>query len=155
MIYLPESPEIFCLDNLKSNMETIELEYVKIHYAQPIVYLAFKEDAAIGFPEVRELTFYAEKLSGHKPYVVFSDCRVNMDVTREGRRLAAKAKEAPLHKGSAVLVKNTAYQLAANLFSEFDKPEFPYRVFTDKQKALDWLLQLPLSCQLTFNEVNI
>jgi hypothetical protein len=67
-----------------------------------------------------------------------------MDVTHEGRRLAMNTKEAPFHGGTAVLVKNGLYQYAVTLFSKFDKPEFPYRVFTDEQKALDWLLQLPL-----------
>ncbi|HWY97960.1 MAG TPA: hypothetical protein VNY36_02635, partial [Bacteroidia bacterium] len=86
----------------------------------------------------------SEKLSGGNPYVILSDARVNIDVTHEGRRLAGNAKAAPLHRGTAVLVKNTFYQVAANLFSKFDKPGYPYGVFTDEQEALNWLLQIPI-----------
>ena len=125
-------------------MNEIELEYVKIFYKEPIVYMTFKEDAELGVPEMHELIDYAEKLSGKKPYVIFSDVRVNMDVTHEGRRLVANAQVAPFHKGTAVLVKNTLYLYAVNLFAKFNKPAYPYQVFTDKQKALDWLMQLPL-----------
>ena len=123
----------------------MELEYVKIYYKAPIIHMIFKEGAELGIPEIRELTTHAEVLSGKKPYVILSDVRVTMDVTHEGRRLAANAKETPLHRGSAVLVKNALYQYAVTLFSKFDKPEFPYRVFIDEQKALNWLLQLPLT----------
>jgi hypothetical protein len=90
-------------------MEGIELEYVKIFYKAPIIHLVFKEGTELGIPEVLELTTCAEKLSGGKPYVILSDVRVNMDVTHEGRRLAARSEEAPLHKASAVLVKKIPF----------------------------------------------
>ena len=124
-------------------MEKIELEYVKIFYKAPVVHLIFKQGAELGMPEIRELITYAEMLSKKTPYFTLSDARVTMDVTHEGRRLAAKAS--PHHRGTAVLVKNSLYEYAATLFSKFDKPNFPYRVFTDEKEATDWLLQLPLN----------
>jgi|ERR1700722_5120428 len=120
----------------------MELEYVKMCYKAPIIHMTFSDGAELGIPEIRDLITYSETLSEKKPYVILSDVRVTMDVTHEGKRLAAKAS--PLHRGTAVLVKNTLYQYAVTLFSKFDKPEFPYRVFTDEQEALNWLLQLPL-----------
>jgi hypothetical protein len=122
----------------------MELEFVKIFHKAPIIHMIFKDGAELGIPEILELNAHAEKLCDKKPYVVLTDVRVNLDVTHEGRRLAANAKACPFQRGTAVLVKNTVYQYAATLFSKFDKPEFPYRVFTDEQEALNWLLQLPL-----------
>jgi hypothetical protein len=126
-------------------MEEIELEYVTIIYKAPVIHMIFNEGAELGVPEIRELIANAELLSEKKPYVVLSDATLKMDVTYEGRRLATKTKEAPFHRGTAVLVKNVFYQYAATLFSKFDKPEFPYRVFTNEQDAIKWLLQLPLT----------
>lgn len=123
--------------------ETV-LSYVTIRYDAPIIYLTFKEGSELGFPEIKELTFYAEKLSNKKNYVVFSDVREIVTVTPEGKKHALENKHAPFHKGAAVLVKNTAYSLAANLFIGLSQPEFPYKVFTDEQKAKEWLLTLPL-----------
>ncbi len=125
-------------------MEEMELAYVRIHYKAPIIHMVFKEGAELGVPEILELIACAEKLSEMKPYLILSDARVTMDVTHEGRRIVANEKTAPLHKGTAVLVKNAFYQYAAILFSKFDKPRFPYRVFINEQEARNWLLKLPL-----------
>jgi hypothetical protein len=125
-------------------MTEVELSYVSIHYDEPVIFLVFKDGVEIGFPEVREMTFYCEQLSGKKPYLVLSDARVNINVTPEGRKLAADPREAPLCKGSAVLVKNIMYEMAVNFFQIFNKPPFPYRSFTDKKKALEWLYSLEL-----------
>jgi hypothetical protein len=121
----------------------IELQYVILRYKDPIVYLSFKEDAELGFPEIRELTACAEELSNKKPYFILSDVRVNVSVTPEGRRISADPREAPLCMGTALLVKSSMLRLAVNFFSE--KPRYPFRAFTSKQKAVDWLLKLPLS----------
>jgi len=121
-------------------MEGTELEYAFIYYEKPIVYFSFKENVEIGALEIRELIKQAEKLSGHTLYFTFSDATKSMNVTYEGRRVSADSNEAPLHRGNAVLVKNGRYKIAANFFSNFDKPLFPFRAFTDKQEAIDWLL---------------
>lgn len=125
-------------------LHKIDLEYVTIYYEEPVVYLNFKEGAELGFPQIRELTSHAESLSGNKPYFVFSDVRLPVSVTPEGRRVAADVKEAPLHRGSAVLVSNEMFKLAINFFNGLKKPSFPYRAFTDKQEALEWLLKLAM-----------
>ena len=129
----------------QSTSTEVELFYVTMRYERPIVHLVFKKDVELGFPEMRELTSYAEKLSDNKPYLVFSDVRANVKVTSEGRRVAADIKEAPLHRGNAVLVNSNMLKQAINFFSDFKKPVFPYRAFTDKQKAIDWLLELPVT----------
>jgi hypothetical protein len=123
-------------------LEGIELEYAFIYYEKPIIYFSFKENIEIGAPEVRELIKQSEKLSGYTPYVTFSDVTTNMNVTYEGRRVSADMNEAPLHKGNAVLVKNGRLMIAANFFSAFNKSPFPFRAFTDKQEAIDWLLDV-------------
>ena len=138
--------------------KSIELEYVTIHYDQPIIHLVFKEGAELGFPEMRELTSYAEKLSDNRPYMVLSDVRAKVSVTPEGKRIAADIKNAPLNRGSAVLVSNNMFKIAVNFFTDFKKPVFPYKAFTDKQKAITWLLQLPLntlSCLFLFVDLPL
>jgi len=122
--------------------ESINLGYVKIHYEEPIVYFVFSDNVELGFPEIRELTASAEKLSNNRPYLSFSDARVNVNVTHEGRKFAADINEAPLHRGTAVLVKNTALKIAANFFMNFGQPKYPFRAFTDETEAIQWLLKI-------------
>ena len=120
----------------------IDLRYVRMYYEEPIVYLIFSANAELGFPEIRHITACAEELSNGKTYFAFSDARVKLNVTREGRRVSSDHREAPLCMGSAILVKNSMMQLAANFFNEFQKPRYPFRAFIDRQKAINWLLKL-------------
>jgi hypothetical protein len=126
-------------------MNEIDLPYVSITYAEPIVYFVYKEGAELGFPEIRELISSAEKLSGNKPYVTFSDVRVNMNITNEGKRYVADLKHMPLFRGTAVLVRNSFHKFAVNFLKDFSKGKYPFRAFTSKEEAIAWLSGLPLN----------
>ncbi|MES2568060.1 MAG: hypothetical protein V4565_14390 [Bacteroidota bacterium] len=126
-------------------MNLIELPYVTIHYIEPIVYFKYKEGAELGFPEVRELIALSEKLSRHKPYLTYSDVTTNLNITNEGKRVLENFDNMPLFRGSAILVKNTLYQFAADFMSYYSKPKFPFRAFTSEEKALKWLQSLSLN----------
>jgi hypothetical protein len=126
-------------------MNEIHLKYVSIHYRAPIVYFVYKEGAELGFPEIRELIAYAEKLSNKTPYVTFADARVNINITNEGKRVLKDINNMPYFRGTAALVKNNFHKFAAELLNNFDKPKYPFRAFTSKEEAIEWLLSLPLT----------
>lgn len=130
---------------MESLQKEIVLDYATLRYEEPIVYIVFKNDVELGFPETRELISCAEKLSNKKPYFVFFDARANVQVTPEGRRVAANTNEAPLHRGSAVLLNSDMLKLGLNFFNGLTTPSFPFKAFTDKQEAIDWLLKLSLT----------
>jgi hypothetical protein len=125
-------------------MIEIELSYVYISFKTPIVYYRYKEGVELGFPEIRELVQYAEKLSSGKPYVTLSDVRVDLNITEEGKRYVAKPEHMPLFRGTAVLVKNNMFKFAANFMNQFSKKDSPFKAFTDREKAVEWLKELPL-----------
>lgn len=125
-------------------MTEINLPYATITYKAPIVYFVYKEGTELGFPEIRELIACSEKLTGYKPYITFSDVRANVNVTNEGKRIVADLKNMPYFRGTAVLVKNNLYKFAIDFLYAFDKPNYPFRAFTDKKKAIAWLLTLPV-----------
>ena len=125
-------------------MDEITLSYVSVKYIEPIVYYEYFEGIELGFPEVKELIMCAEKLSGHKPYVTLADARNLVTLTNEGKRLINDMTNMPLFRGRAILVKNDIYKKVAEFVSFYNKPKYPFRAFTDKQEAIDWLLTLPL-----------
>ncbi len=127
-----------------STFEHIDLSYVTITHKSPIICFAYKEGTELGFPEIKELISYAEKLSDYKPYVTLADARVNMNITNEGKRYVANTDHMPLFRGTAVLVKNSLYQLAVNFANAFNSPKYPIRAFTSEEKAIEWLMSLPL-----------
>ncbi len=125
-------------------MKEVNLPYAAITYEEPIVYFVYKDGTELGFPEVRELISQAEKLSGNTPYVTFSDVRIDINITNEGKRILADMKNMPLFRGTAILVKNDMYKFAVNFISNFNKPSYPFRAFTKKKEAVDWLMSLSL-----------
>ncbi|HKC68094.1 MAG TPA: hypothetical protein VKG26_07675 [Bacteroidia bacterium] len=122
----------------------IDLSYASIVYVKPIVYYTYKEDAELGFPEIRELIAWAEKLSEYNSYVTFADARVNMSITNEGKRFLTNLENMPLFRGTAAWVDNSIYKHAANFLNYYNRPKYPFRAFTSKGEAINWLLSLPL-----------
>lgn len=121
------------------------LSYVTISYQEPIVYFEYKERVELGFPEIRQLVAYAEELSGNKPYVTLSDVRMDINITNEGKRYVADINNMPFFRGTAILVQNDLYKIAINFIQSLNQTRYPFRAFTDKQKAEEWLSSLPLN----------
>lgn len=125
-------------------MNQVALPYVDIRYEEPIVYFTFKNDAELGFPEIREFISIAEKLAGQKPYLTLADVRGNVNITEEGKRVINDVKNMPFFRGNAIVVKNNLYKYGANFMAYFNRRDFPFKAFTDKDEAVQWLLSLPL-----------
>ncbi len=125
-------------------MKQIVLEYAVLRWNPPIVHIEFNSEAELGLPEIHELTRTCEILSRKTPYLVLSDVRANVTVTSIGKKVAGDPSHAPLHRGTAVLVSNMLLEMAANFFSHLKKQPFPFKAFTDKEDAVEWLLQIPV-----------
>jgi hypothetical protein len=125
-------------------MEQIELGYATLSYNDPIVEIVYKAHAQLGFIEIRELIASAQKLSAGKPYLVFSDVRDGIEVTPLGKKVVSDPAESPLHRGTAVLLKSEMLVLAANFISSFKKEPYPFKAFTERKKAMQWLSTLRL-----------
>ena len=123
-------------------MVSLELPYVSVSFESPIVYYRYKEGAELGFPEMKELVAVAEKLSWSRPYFTFSDVRVKMNVTQEGRRYIADPNNMPFFRGAAVLVESSMLSFSINFLTYFKRNKYPFKAFTDKEEALAWLNSL-------------
>ncbi len=125
-------------------MSKRELPYATLEYREPIVYITFKAEGDIGFKEVWELIEVTQELAGQKPYVVLSDVRDGVNLTPQGKKTAQDPNAAPLHRGTAVVVRNSMMQVAANFFEKIRPLPYPFRAFSDMQQAEAWLKSLSL-----------
>jgi hypothetical protein len=123
-------------------MKNIALSYAEMHYEEPIIKIVFKEKAQLGFPEIRELTRNAEKLSGGKSYFTLCYVPEITNVTPLGRKVAADINEAPLNKATAVIVKHGIVERTANFFYKGKRSGSLFKVFTDHREAHEWLTKL-------------
>ena len=122
-------------------MNKIEFPYVTLEFKAPVVRLTFKEGAEMDAAEACEMIAAAERLSGSKPYLLFSDVRKHVTVTSEARKVSADKNISRFVLANAVLTNNFALKLTANFFIKVNKPHFPVKVFNDELKAYLWLMQ--------------
>lgn len=65
-----------------------------------------------------------------------SDISLLKSTKREARDYLAKNAIAA---GAAILTNSPISKMVGNLFLKFNKPEFPTKLFTDREKALAWI----------------
>jgi hypothetical protein len=126
-------------------MNEIILPNVSIKYIDPIVYCKYNEKVELGFPEIQELTLCIETLSSQKPYLIFLDVNLIVNITNEGKRMLGKYSNMPFCMGTAIFIKESRYECAHNFINNYNT-KFPIRVFNSEQEAVEWLLSLPLDC---------
>lgn len=74
-----------------------------------------------------------------KSYPMLSDSRKVLNFEKEARKfLALNDNVANLNAG-AILIENQLQKILGNFFLLINKPGVPARLFTEKEKALDWL----------------
>ncbi len=122
----------------------VDLLYATLTYDDPVVIIVYKEDTELGFPEIRQLITECERLSGGKPYVTLSDVRIPVSITEQGKRYVANPDNMKLFRGTAVVVKNKMFSIAANFMNYFNHQPYPFKAFTNTAEALKWLKTLPL-----------
>lgn len=123
-------------------MKNIALPYAEMHYEEPIIKIVFKEEAQLGFLEMRELAKTAEKLSEGRSYFTLCYVPEIANVTPLGRKVAADIAEAPLNKATAVIVKQEIVGSTSSNFYPEKKSRSLLKVFTDTEKAYQWLTKL-------------
>jgi hypothetical protein len=112
---------------------------VNIYYGDPVVHVVFNEDMELGFSQIREIIGRAEKLSRLRPHVILAEIQADVSITQAGRRIILRSEEAPFNKGTAVVIKKEVYPLAVAFLNFTPNLEYPFRIFSDKEKAIRWL----------------
>jgi hypothetical protein len=104
-----------------------------------IVYVFFKENCVLNVElQLRMLAAYKE-ITGDKmtPFLFLADKGVTL--TKEARDNAITIESISPCAASAVVVTNLAYKLIASFYMQFNKPLRPYKVFSNKGEAAEWL----------------
>lgn len=105
-----------------------------------IVHVFFKPGTEITVAlQERMLIIYHEVAEGKKRPFIF-EAAEHCSVTREARDNALKIEaEAPC-SATAVYVTSFTYRMIASFYIKFKKPKQPYRVVSDFNEGIEWLL---------------
>lgn len=114
-----------------------------------IVRKKFFTDIDIEMEDGIENLAAVKALTEGQPYLVLSDGRVNVRVSPEARAFSASEEASRNRIAEAILINSVAARLTANFYIRFNKPSTPTRIFTDEQKALEWLRKFRVGQQNT------
>jgi len=74
-------------------------------------------------------------------FLFFSDARKIKNVSREARTRMAQKDSTTGVIAAAILINSKTHRIMYNFFMKIYKPDANSKIFTDKDKALEWLYQ--------------
>ncbi len=122
-------------------MKEVKLEYVIISYKAPIIYRRYTKSIIMGPKEILECTEITNDFTNLKPYLAFVDTRIQINLTSEGHRISIELQKKIKAVAQAVLVNRVGERLVVKAFTEVSKPPYPMEVFTEEDKAVEWLMK--------------
>jgi hypothetical protein len=83
--------------------------------------------------------------SNYKPCAMFVDMTNVKTVTKEARDYYGSPYASQLLKATAVLTESVLTKTITTFFLNFNKPQLPFKMFTNKSKAFAWLKEFDKS----------
>jgi hypothetical protein len=91
----------------------------------------------------RQLEFLRAHFDGVNKMRVLVESGRYTDITKEAREFSARPESNAMTLASAVIVKSLAHRLIINFLINLTRQQaMKMRMFDDKEKALEWLLEL-------------
>jgi len=122
--------------------QTIELKKIRIQRLEEgIVENYFLSGESIEIADFRELRKENLKLMGETPYTVLVTAEELTSFTREAREFVASKEYAGITIAKALLISGLGQRIIGNFYMQVNKPYIKTKLFSDRQKAMDWLRQ--------------
>ena len=124
-------------------IRTIEMEEAFVGLRKDgIVHVYYKRGTVITVDvQNRIYQIFHEITGGRKTPFIFEAAEY-CTVTKEARDNAIATEDITPTGATVVFVHNLAYRMVAEFYYKFNKPKQPYKVSTDFQEGIDWLLSL-------------
>lgn len=121
-------------------MSKTELPFVTLEYKKPIVYINFTKAVTIDEQQILELIEIRNRLVNYEPHLVLTTYNAAIDFTEQARKVAANAQHTATSIAHAVVVKWLGQRFVTGAYKEIDKPHYPIEIFSEEEKAVEWLL---------------
>lgn len=105
-----------------------------------ISWLVFAEGSEISKDDIEYLIKLAtQKVEVNEHLFVLVDMSLVESISPEARAFAAGEDLASIYDALAIVAASPATRLVANFFIRFHKPPRPTKIFTETEKAVEWL----------------
>jgi len=120
----------------------IETLIATLEIKDDILYLILKKDANVDLEGVVETVDARKVIQQGKPMLVLVDNRKVWQVTKEAQAYSYSKEVGELSLAMAILSGvSLPVMLISNFFMRFNKNHSPTRIFSDEDKAIEWLNQ--------------
>jgi hypothetical protein len=89
--------------------------------------------------DVKEIKEMNLKLAEGKDYALLVDPGEWSSITEEARELLASPEMAHLNLAKAIIIYTITQRIIGNIYLSLNHPVVETRLFTDREKALEWL----------------
>lgn len=122
-------------------MKTLDTQYARFELKDGILLIEFKPDLEIDLKAAKQIVADRKKISEGKAYPGLGDVRFIKSASKEARAYFEKEESQDGVLAGAMLVDSVFSTLLVNFFLKVTKQKMPSKMFTNKQKALQWLAQ--------------
>jgi hypothetical protein len=122
------------------SVSTFENEWVKIEHHKKYLYVYFKEnnDSELNIEAAKKIIEDSLSFTNGVIFPVINDIKNMPTHNREVREyFAGQASRSA--KANAILVSSTFNRVIASFFLSLNKPLIPTKIFSDRNKAVEWL----------------
>lgn len=113
------------------------------HFIQDnVLHIIFKEGADVCIDCMKESKKARLLLQSNQKMKILVDSRGLFNITKEARAYAAEERHARLSIAMAIVSDSLPTRLLTNFYIKFNRPKTPTKMFTNKNKALEWLASI-------------
>lgn len=123
-------------------MKTIQTKTAIISFnsIERLVYMRILDGAEIELECALENQEAVKQLTNGDKHLLIVDARsINVYVSKEARAFSAEFKKGDPCIAKAFIVNSTANRLIGNFYINFNKPAVPTKLFSNEEKATEWL----------------
>lgn len=120
---------------------SVKNEYIKFWFENGILISRFQEGIELDLVKIKELIRIREEISGGEMQYWLYDITNLKSVSKEVRDYADRYGQDYLN-GVAVLVNSHITKFMFNTYLKLNKPKVLFQVFANKEKAVEWLLEI-------------
>lgn len=137
---MPKSP--------KYKISTEKFDVIKLE--EGIVENIVKESMVIDATDIQRIRECNLEIMGDKKYCVLITSHFLASITKDARELSASREFRHNTIAKALFVNNIGQKMVGNFYLQVNRPAIKTKMFTDREKALEWLRE-----QLKENEGNL
>lgn len=124
-----------------ANHNPSELEFATVFKDKNgIIIITMKDHKKLDQYDVININLAIRYKTEGKPALKLLDARANWSMDKKARERAKLEHSASVTKARAIVVSNLIKATLMKFFQEFSKFDYPQKIFTDYDRAYEWLI---------------